>query len=214
MERYYRNIGLVFIVLLPITFIAFFSSYFIHFPRFSEEVTPLIHLHATMALLWIIVLIVQPLLLRYGKRRLHHLIGKLSYIFFPLLIISTVPLLGEILQSDFARFASIPIGELFLLTACYLLAMYYRKKPALHMRYMIGTSLTFLGPTLGRILPLFLLSWTSLQRENLKTILIEIIIVLLIFYDKKTKGNYKPYRVILIAWLIHHLCYNLAISEW
>ena len=213
MERYYRNVGLAFIVLLPITFIAFFSSYFVQFPHFSEEVPPLIHLHATMALLWIIVLIVQPLLLRYGKRRLHHLIGKLSYIFFPLLIISTMPLLGEILQSDYSRFASIPIGELLLLTICYLLAIYHRKNPRLHMRYMIGTSLSFLGPTLGRILPLFLLSWTSLQRENLKTILIEMIIVTLIFYDKKTRKHYKPYIVILVAWLIHHACYNLLIAN-
>jgi hypothetical protein len=44
------------------------------------------HVHAIMLSLWILVLIIQPILIRKKKLAVHRLIGKFTYVLFPLMI--------------------------------------------------------------------------------------------------------------------------------
>lgn len=156
MEKAYKNLGYILVLLIPLTFLAFFKTYFNQFPAFEENITAYIHLHAMIASIWILMLIIQPILIINRKNDLHKKIGKISYVIFPLLILSFIPQMIRIINSDNPNVLFFPLADSILLTLCYSLAIYYRKNVSKHMRYMIGTAIVFLGPTIGRIGPLIL----------------------------------------------------------
>jgi uncharacterized membrane protein SirB2 len=77
------------------------------------------------------------------------------------------------------------------------------------MRYMIGSALVFLGPTIGRIGPLILVMPTSLT-QNLLYIIIYIVLAGLILLDYKEGKKFKPYIIIFTSWAIHQIAFNLV----
>jgi len=66
MEKTYKYISLFFVAILAIVFLGFFKSYFGLFPTFNK-VTTIQHLHGLLFLLWFIMLIVQPVLIKKKK---------------------------------------------------------------------------------------------------------------------------------------------------
>jgi len=213
MEKHYKKLGAGLFLLIPIIFVAFYKSYFIFIPNFPKDISLMIHLHAFIAIIWVAMLLLQPILINKRKLSLHSKIGKLSYVIFPIFAITSALLIVNLLQSEFARFAAIPIGELTIMVVCYSFAIFYKKYPKLHMRYMIGTAFVLLGPTLGRILPSFIPSWSALARENLKTVIIELFILFLLTLDWKLKADSRPYQIMLLGWGIHHICFNLILAS-
>lgn len=208
MEKAYRNLGYFLLLLLPLTFFGFYKTYFVQFPNFEENITIFIHIHAFIASIWILLLIVQPLLIINRKNRLHKKIGKLSYIVFPMLILSFVPQMIRIIHSDVPQFLFFPLADSVLLILFYALAMYHRRNASKHMRYIIGTATVFLGPTIGRIGPHFF-SWSESVTQNVQYGIIYMILIGLIFYDKRNNKKYRPYLLILTVWVIHQITFNL-----
>ena len=208
MEKAYKNLGYFFLLLIPLTFLGFYKTYFVQFPDFEENLTTLIHLHAIIASIWILLLVVQPLLIIYRKNQLHRKIGKLSYIVFPILISSFVPQMIRIINSDAPQILFFPMADSVLLILFYSLAMYNRGTVSKHMRYILGTATVFLGPTIGRIGPQ-ILEWSEHVTQNLQYGIIYLILIGLIFYDKRNEKNYRPYLLILSTWVIHQITFNL-----
>ena len=207
MEKAYKNLGYILILLIPLTFLAFFKTYFNQFPSFEENITTYIHLHAIIASIWILMLIIQPILIRKRKNDLHKKIGKISYVVFPLLILSFVPQMIRIINSDNPHVLFFPLADSILLTLCYSLAIYHRKNVAKHMRYMIGTTIVFLGPTIGRI-GTMVLGLSESVTQNSQYGLIYIILLGLILLDRKNGKNSQPYLFMLAVWVIHQVVFN------
>lgn len=208
MEKRYKYLGYFLLLLVPITFAGFFKTYFAQFPNFEEKIGPFIHLHALIASIWILMLIAQPILIFNKKYHLHKKIGRLSYIIFPLLILSFIPHLITKFETGDISAMFFPIGDSILLILFYSLAIYNRKKSSRHMRYMIGTALVFLGPTIGRIGPI-LLGWSGFLTQHILYGLIYMILITLIFYDKTNNKDYKPYLFIISCFLVHQVIYYL-----
>ena len=202
MEQAYRNLGYFLILLVPLTFLAFFHTYFKQFPNFEDNITTYIHLHAIIATVWILMLIVQPILINKKKYKAHQKIGKISYLVFPLLILSFTPQMMRIINSDNPAILFFPLADTILLSICYCLAIYYRKKTNKHMRYMIGTAIVFLGPTIGRIGPI-ILGLSQNTTQNIQYGVIFFILGGLILLDRRNNQSIKPYSLILLMWVIH-----------
>jgi len=207
MEKTYKNLGYFLILLIPFTFLGFYKTYFNQFPTFKETNT-FIHVHAAIASIWILMLIAQPLLIRKRKNQLHRKIGKISYILFPLLILSFIPQMIRLFNSDNPIFLFFPLSDCIALVIFYSLAIYHRNNLSKHMRYMIGTAIVFLSPTLGRIGPL-LLGVSDVVNQNVIYGIIYFILIGLIFLDKRNGQKYQPYVLILITWVIHQITFNL-----
>jgi hypothetical protein len=208
MEKAYKNLGYFFLLLIPLTFLGFYKTYFIQFPSFEENITSFIHLHAIIASIWILLLIVQPLLILNRNNKVHRKIGKLSYIVFPILILSFVPQMIRIINSDAPQFLFFPLADSVLLILFYSLAIYHRRKVSKQMRYIIGSATVFLGPTIGRIGP-HIFEWSEIVTQNIQYGIIYLILIGLIFYDKRNKNNYRPYLLILTTWIIHLIIFNM-----
>jgi len=76
------------------------------------------------------------------------------------------------------------------------------------MRYMIGAAIVFLGPTFGRIAP-NLIGLSDKVSQNTQYGIIYLILIGLILLDRKHSKNFGPYILILIAWGIHQITFNI-----
>ena len=132
----------------------------------------------------------------------------MSYIAFPLLILSFIPQMLKLANAENPVFLFYPLSDAITLSIFYVLAIYFRKNVSKHMRFMIGTALVFLSPTLGRIGPK-LLGLPDVLSQNIIYGIIILMLVGLIFLDKKNGKRFQPYLVILGVWLIHLTVFNL-----
>jgi hypothetical protein len=160
MENTLQNrIGYLFIVLLIVSCLGFYPTYVAKFPEFTGFTTAH-HFHGLMALLWIMLLIVQPFLIRAKKYELHRKLGKLGYVIMPLLIISLFFVSKETYfkniktMSQADALAILPNGtlEIFAFAILFALGMFYKKNTPYHLRFLASTALMMLGPGLGRLL--------------------------------------------------------------
>ncbi len=77
-----------------------------------------------------------------------------------------------------------------------MLAMVYKNKAAIHMRYIVGTSLLLISPGLGRIAINY--AGTSLPTAaEIAHITAIVVSLILILYDIKKHRPYKPFIIAL-----------------
>jgi len=206
MERKYKYLGYVMILFLPLVFIAFYKSYFEHFPKFSSRIQVFDHVHAIIASTWMLLLIVQPILISKRKYELHRKIGRLSYFLFPLLILSFIPREIKMIESAEPENLFFPVADTLVLIPLYLLAILNKRNAAKHMRYMIAAALVFFGPTVGRIGPQWL-GWSALATQNVQYSLIYAILIGLILYDFRNLKKGQPFFVAIVFFLMHQMAF-------
>jgi len=76
------------------------------------------------------------------------------------------------------------------------------------MRFMIATALVFLGPTVGRIGPIWL-GWSEILTQNVQYTIIYSILISLIFYDKSKGKDYKPYIAAIVCFALHQIVFHI-----
>src|SRR5678810_1091730 len=86
MLKVYRN-SAIFIILIMIGIQwGFYKHYTSEFPNFVDKTTT-IHIHGALLMMWLVLLIVQPLLIKTGRTQLHRTICTVSWVLGPLIII-------------------------------------------------------------------------------------------------------------------------------
>jgi hypothetical protein len=215
-----NNIVFLFIGIWLCAIIGFHKTYTIHFPDFKgfqwEQ-----HFHGTVLMSWFLLLILQPLLIRYKKNHLHRNLGKISYLLAPLVCYSIFLVTRMVYLRDITnRPANSVLGQLsldipsiFIFGLFFILAMYNRKDSAVHMRYMIATSLLMIGPGLGRALIIYG-GLPFPVSVSLVYYLMDLLAVLFLVNDIKKGNNYKPFLTITIILIFNHLCWAFQSANW
>lgn len=215
-----HNIVFLFIIIWLCAIIGFHKTYTIHFPQFKgfqwEQ-----HFHGAMLISWFLMLVIQPLLIRYKKFTIHRNIGKIGYVLAPLVCYSiflvtrmvyfreiTVRPMNSVLGQ-----LSLDIPTIFIFGLFYALAMINRKDSAVHMRYMIATSLLMIGPGLGRALIIFGGIPFPIS-VSIVYYVSEIVAVLFLLNDIRKGNNYKPFLTITLILLVNHLCWGFQNAGW
>lgn len=155
----YSRISLFFVFVLALLTWGFYKTYIIFFPSFTGF-NSVQHFHGAMMLTWMIILIIQPLLIRSGKRSAHRLIGRLTFVIAPLVVVSIFLASKMVYQrpqpplpeNEKIGMIALSIPAMIAFAILYCLAIANRRNTYNHMRYMIGTSLLMIGPGLGRAL--------------------------------------------------------------
>lgn len=208
MQKVYRNTAIFIILILLGVQWGFYQSYTSQFPKFIDK-TVTIHVHGIFLMMWMVLLIVQPLLIGSGRAKLHRTIGKVSYVLGPLIIVTMFLVgkgsygraIGLIPEKENLTFMVLDIRGYLTFAIFWALAMLYRKIPASHMRYMIATGIIAIGPGVGRGLT------NSFGLEfgpalTITDVLDLAIVGFLLGYDIYKKKNYKPFLVVFIVFLI------------
>ncbi|TKB44503.1 hypothetical protein [Thalassotalea mangrovi] len=216
----FRQAYLYFILLLLVLMVGFWPSYF---SRLNQQHSFAQHFHSVIMLLWCLLLISQAWLMRHKRFSVHKQMGRLSFILGPLVVVS-----ATYVAFDFIGKVPLPHPEQVLafhwfglfLAALFLflfaMAIYHRKTPALHARYMIATAFVFLMPGFGRAVS-NISDYFGYQPPNFLLLLMLpfLIGVLLIISDYKKRQNSRPFIYFTLAWGINvYLFAALPKMQW
>jgi len=214
MENGYKNVSLLFIVIFGIVILGFFKTYFGLFPSF-HDVTLIQHIHGLLFTTWFLLLVVQPLLIRYDKYRAHRIIGRFTYVLVPCIIISIHFIAREVYLNALAAHTPkpailggmyFPTYQIFDFFVLYVLAIANKNRTPYHMRYMIATSLAIAGAGLRRVFT-HVLGLGGADAVLYSFIIPDLILVGLIVYDTFKGQNSRAYIIALIILAISHYSY-------
>lgn len=151
-----RNSFAWFGVLALFAIAGFWPSYV---SRIAAESELRVHIHGAVMFSWLLLLTTQALLIRTGHRAWHRSLGKVSYVLVPLIVLSTLSLShfrvresGGEPSVDLLYFLYVQLALLGLFVLSWSLAIYHRRAPQLHARYMACTALAVVDPILARLL--------------------------------------------------------------
>lgn len=157
-------------LLIILANIGFHKTYISHFPGFKDYVRPdgrsihftwVMHFHGMMMIGWLLMLLVQPFLILKGKIKLHRLVGRLSYVLAPLVLLTmylvTRGSLDRIVTPEgqatvVARRMALDVPAIIFFAILYILAIIYRHRTLLHSRYICSTAFMLISPALARVL--------------------------------------------------------------
>ncbi|TXE11204.1 YfhO family protein [Algoriphagus aquimarinus] len=204
----YRLTALLMVVIIIGVQWGFYETYTSQFPNFINS-TYIIHIHGALLMIWLGLLVVQPMLIYVKKAKLHRSIGKVAFVLGPLIILSMYFVtrdsywrgLDVLSESENLGFMVLDIRGFFTFAIFWALAMGYRKIPSAHMRYMIGTGILAIGPGVGR----GLLASFDISPYVAFTITdgIDLLIVgTLLGIDLVKKNDYKPSLVVFLFLLV------------
>ena len=225
---YYHNLGYWFLLFIILVTAGFYTTYF---TRLFEPTTAVIHIHFVLMVLWLMMLIAQPFLIKYKKLSWHRLLGKASYLLVPLVLLTAFLLIrdeyyrnldglnlevakglkqyssAEILQ----RVAATPIALFYFIwfALFYFLAIKNRRKSTKHARYMLATALTLIGPTVDRIVGIHFHIYhiAGISSFVLSFLIIDIVLALLLYLDYKNKKETKTLWTCLAIYTVGQLLY-------
>jgi hypothetical protein len=208
----------VILLLLPITFIGFYPSYF---SILNDRLPFIHHIHGGAMLVWLFIVITQLFLIKYNKLSTHKQIGRLSYYLMPLILVTGYYILrfsyqralagddvgppghypAELpLSIKAAEFVVIGSVYWFWLTTYYLVGVYFRKNSVAHATFMSAAAFTMLGPSgdrlIGQICDFFRwpYNWVA---ENMTFTLILIFFIALGVRHTSKQLSLKPALMVL-----------------
>jgi hypothetical protein len=158
---FHRNSAWFFLAFLALAVWAFWPSYF---ARLFDQPSLRFHAHGIALTLWCVLLVVQPQLLRTGRRALHRQLGKTSYVLAPALIVITASFVHyriggggavtvvQALPSSVLFSVALMLNSLVAFAALYGLAIYYRRNASAHGRYMLCTVFPLFTPVTDRLI--------------------------------------------------------------
>ena len=159
----YRKAWLWVLVLLVLTFVAFWPGYF---AELAAE-TNAHHAHAASAVLWMILAIAQSWTAHHKQLALHRKTGLAIFLLFPFFLVAgmwvihveATTLAGDFTSLEgkqiahFGFFDPLANGAFALL---FWAGLKYRHKVHLHARYMLATLLFVISPIGFRLLPILI----------------------------------------------------------
>jgi len=206
-------------VILLILLWGFHRTYTVFFPAF-EGFLFVQHFHGFMMLLWMFMLVVQPLLIVRRRYALHHLIGRASLLLAPLVMLS-IFLVSKMVYyrsletgstADAYANISLSIPGLITFAILYGLAMSNRHRTFYHMRYMIGTGVLMIGPGLGRILGI----WFGVPGPlgvTVTLIVVALVSLAFLVVDVVYKSDVKPYAIVAFLMVMQSVVWETRYLE-
>lgn len=214
----YTNSSTFFIGLFLISILAFWPTYYAVF----SDSHFYIHLHAFFAVIWFGMLTIQPYLIKTKRLDLHRLVGKLSYLVAPMVVISVLFLAKDRLSlapesfyqlQTFFLYLQISLSLVFAIT--YGLAVYFQKVKSVHARFMVATSFAFIDPIFARLINSYAPSIAS-NGQWITFGFINLILIALAIMDRNHRKAKWVYPSLLILYLLIEIpiFFNLTSLNW
>lgn len=143
------------LVLLALAPVAFWPAYLSKL-SLADGYT---HAHAVLGTCWLLLLVVQPLLIKASRRSWHRLLGRIGVLAGAAFFVSGVLIahrsVARMSPDQFAReghFVYLPLAMAVMFGLALLLAVLWRHVAPVHGRFMAATALALLDPLFARLL--------------------------------------------------------------
>jgi hypothetical protein len=159
----FRKAWLYVLLLLVVTFVAFWPGYFSKLP--AKKLAH--HYHAASAVLWMILAIAQSWTIHHDRMALHRKVGLATFILFPFFMIAgmwVIHVEATTLAGDFTSVEGTQIAQFgffdplanIAFALLFWAGLKYRYKVQLHARYMLATLLFVIAPIGFRLLAMLI----------------------------------------------------------
>lgn len=203
----FQNSGYYYLAFLVLAFIGFWPSYFSKFFDGTADFSQYFQFHVGTALLWVAMLVIQPLLIQRRKYALHRTIGKFSYFLVPILYISVL-LLANYRISPELEFVGpefwIPFKDLLIFSFGFGVAIWFRNSMPIHARGMIVAGFALSEPVMVRIM-YNVLGLKGTYPYILAISVVYVILLVLIFLERKEKQGRWVFPVAFSIFLLVHI---------
>jgi hypothetical protein len=211
----YQRSYLYFIGFFLFMLAAFWLTYF---TKLLNQENYRMHTHGFSLILWCALIIVQPYLIRTNQYTLHKSIGKFSYVLVPVMVFTSADLLHNRLHVNTTLgtmdyfFVALVINALITFLILYGLAIYHRKKPTVHARYMLCTTMPMFTPITDRIIFIYFPSLVkhlpTIEQNPIAPVvgfvMADLILIGLSIWDWKSHKRWNVFPVVLIILLGYH----------
>jgi len=212
---FYSNAYLWFALAFLVTVAGFYPSYFSRLGEMSVAH----HFHGISATLWMLLLVVQPFLYKTRAMKWHRLLGRISIVLVVLIVIGGLLMVHMMLNNE-----NYPPGlpyqlsfiDFFVITQFilfYVLAIKNVRNTQYHARYMACTIFGPLIPAITRLLPNLGIVDTMQTSLHFSYIIVHVVLLVLIFNDKRRDKIRLPYLLALGLMLVQHLTMVYA-ANW
>ncbi|VXD16337.1 hypothetical protein [Marinoscillum sp. 108] len=210
-----RRSVILFSLFFVMAVVAFWGSYF---ARLTAQTDYRLHAHGIGMILWCMLLITQAYLIRTHRRGLHKRLGWLSYLLIPYIVFTTLNLI-HFQMRGLDRVTNLPmyalaliINAIIVFVIIYGLAIYHRKRPLVHARYMLATIFPMFTPVTDRLIYGYfrpLIEWVPrIDHAPIVPVigfaLADIIVVGLAIWDWYAHRRWNVFPVVLVLLLIYH----------
>lgn len=125
----------------------------------SSVMTPVVHFHAAVFVLWLPLFVLQIVLAATGRIAWHVRVGRWLMIYGALLIVSGVMVAFKAFEDRLAtgdvfraqRFLFGLLRELAFFAPFLIAGWFYRRRPEIHKRLMIVATVILIAPAIGRM---------------------------------------------------------------
>lgn len=217
----FHNSGYYFLGLFVLAIAGFWPSYFAKFFDGTADFTFYFHFHAFFAVLWIFMLIAQPLLIRQKKFALHRKVGKLSYILVPLIFISIILLAHSTIKGPKENLGFelwVPFKDLLIFAVGYGIAIKYRRTMAIHARGMIVAGIVLIEPALVRLILYVFFPGEGFAPTGYIAMIVLLygLFIGLIFAERKQKVGRWVFPLALALYVFVHsvLLFQIKLPGW
>ncbi len=212
----YQRSAIYLITFFVFILIAFWSSYF---SILGQDMVFYVHFHGIFMTLWCLMLIAQAILIRAKKYSIHTVVGKASYLIFPILILSTILLIHATVRKspevNFGAYFSMAlmVNATIVLVIIYGLGIYFQKDRFTHARYMVCTIFPLFTPITDRIIYKYLWGLVEFapKLEGVPVVpffgflLADLLVIGLAVWDWKTHRRKDVFLIVLALLLIYHI---------
>jgi len=135
--------------------LAFWPSYF---SRLGSQPSLHPHAHGLTMTLWVGLMVSQAWLIRSGNRATHRKAGLVSYALVPSLVVAALTFMHyrlsgvAVLDDPALYFMALVVNGLVAFLLLYGLAMWFRREPAIHARFMIAALFPRFTPVTDRLI--------------------------------------------------------------
>jgi hypothetical protein len=185
----------------------------------TRPMSVLLHVHGIVFSAWVTLFLVQSLLIARGSRRLHQRLGWLGTTIAAIMIVLVLAAVVEQLRRV-NGFPPPPLAlslSIFDITAFALLvgtALYLRRRPDWHKRFMMSATILLLGAPMFRAVIHFIGTADMTRVSILATVLVDAFFVPCFIYDLVTRRRIHPAFVIGFAVALADQTVQVWVMSW
>lgn len=207
--------GIAASVLLAVAGVGFWFPYFANLPA-ADRYT---HLHVVTILPWMLLLIAQPLLIRFRRPVWHRAwVGPAAFVVAPLVVVTMILLAhqrinlpGALSRPDAVALLFIQLTSAAMFGACVTLALAFRTQPAWHARWMLSTALLLIDPIQARILIHYFPARAD-AAEWLGIALTSACVLILMLLERNAKAGRAIFPAVLALLLAQFVAVNTVVT--
>ena len=214
----FRNVYIYFALLIPVTILGFWTTFFSILDNLPDKVTPLIHVHALLMMLWLVMLIVQALFVRTKRFRPHRWVGRSSYVTAPVIIFLGLATLHEALNRTpgvvpiegpvGSRLSVLGFGQMLAFGITWGLAIVYRKQTPQHVRFIISTTFAIAPAVVFRIFIFRVPSFGTFDAAVAGSCgVLSLLLLVLITADWRRGVKWSAFWIVTIVLSVMHIGY-------